>query len=226
MSDEDEYVPYATINEPLTYTRMKGRTTKETGATRQFHADCPCCGYRFPVDHTDAEQSMEDRKEQTFRRKTLDKAQHYFTETWGWKTHEREHQYGSVGGKPIYGDNKSKGIRSDSVDIVIQTGVGFALRSNYRKAMRDGYKVWFAVLWHAVPTMGEMFFACQLKDLFTVLRAIADDSPEFAFRLRQAADLSLKRDGSAARGGRNDEVASKGWEGGGEPLDPGPTVRV
>jgi hypothetical protein len=82
------------------------------------------------------------------------------------------------------------------------------------------------VLWHAVPTMGEMFFACQLKDLFTVLRAIADDSPEFAFRLRQAADLALKRDGSAARGGRNDEVASKGREGGGEGLDPGPAVRV
>lgn len=215
--NETEPPLVASVHDPLTYTRIKGRSTRELGATKHFHADCPCCGYRFAVDHSTAEQSMMNRTEQTLKRKIRDRMQEWFTNgPWKWATREREQT----------GPNRSKGIRSGSVEAVVQTGAGPLLSWSNEKAKKKGWRIWFAVLWHQAPVLGEMFFACKLGDLFNVLQAIADDSPEFAYRLRLAADNSLKRDGSAARRGRHDEVAAKAGEGGVEPFDPGTAVRV
>lgn len=217
MNDDEPLI--ATINDPLTYTKLRGRTTQELGSTMQFHADCPCCGYRFGVDHSTAQQSLLSRTEQTFKRRIRDKIQAWFTDCWKWKTHNREFDDGK-------GKNKSGRIKSTSVDAVIQTSAGPGLIHGYKRAARRGYKLWFAVLWQRAPVIGEMFFACKLGDLFAVLQGIADDSPEFAYRLRLAADNALKRDGSAARGGRHGELAPERGEGGSEPFDQASAVRV
>lgn len=220
MSEDEELS--AEVSDPLLYTRVRGRSTKEIGATKAFHADCPCCGYRFAVEHSAAQQSQLNRSEQTFKRKVRNKIQEYFTNCWSWKTNEREF---CIGGKRS--PNKSRRISSASVDAVIQSGAGHFLRYAYRRNLKDwNFKRWFAVLWHDAPVIGEMFFACMLKDLFPVLQAIADDSPEFAHRLRRAADNALKRDGSAARGGGNGDLAAGRGEGGVEGFDAGSAVRV
>lgn len=212
----------ATVLDPQTYTRVRGRSTSEIGSGKNFHADCPCCGYRFAVDHSTAEQAHLTATEQTFKRKVRDKIQAYFTDNWKWKTFERE--FGDGSAKFV---NRSRRVRSASVDAVYQTGISPGLAHIYKNATRfRDYKTWFAVLWHKAPVIGEMFFACRLADLFNVLQAIGDDSPEFAYRLRVAADNALKRDGSAARSGRDGEIPAQGTERGVEGFDPASAVRV
>lgn len=192
MQDEEEV---ADLLDDAIYARVRGRSTAELGASKNFHVDCPCCGYRTEYDFTEAQQSKIDKGEQTLKRKVRDRIQYYFTNSWHWKTHERQQA----------GPNRSKCVRSDSIDMVWQTGTGHTLRWLYRMSKKRGLKNWFAILWHNAPVIGEMFFACKLGSLFDVLKGIADDSPEFALRLRQVADNALKRDGSASHADLGDD---------------------
>lgn len=212
------------IKDPSYYRSVAGRTTRELGATQRLHTDCPCCGYRHAVDPRDAEQSLHNRFEQTFLRKVKDKLQAYFTETWGWKTHEREFW------KPDYtakGKNKSKGIHSDSIDMVYQASAGYGLYRAWYKAQKWGYRNWFAIGWFDRPTIGEMFICIPLGNLFNVLQGIMDDSPEFANRVGLARRNALKRDGADLSDvGRDDEVAPGRDDGGVEGFDPASAIRV
>lgn len=219
MNDEEPLT--AKVVDSAVYHRVRGRTTSECGASKLFHADCPCCGYRFAVDHDDAKQSLYTKREHRLKARVRNKIQAYFTDCWKWSTKPR-HEH-----SPNVKDTTSHGVSSRSVDMVVQTGASFGLNYAYRKnRLLKKWKVWFAVLWHQAPVIGEMFFACKLGDLFAVLKAIADDSPEFAYRLRLAADTALKRDGSANGRGRDRQGAAQGAERGVEPFEDDSAVRV
>jgi len=210
------------ISDPTFYRTVVARTTKEIGAGQMFHADCPCCGYRFRVEHSDAEKLLYDRNEQTLKRKTRDKIQAYFTDVWKWKTHERE-MY--LPDNKTYGPNKSKGIRSDSIDMVYMAGAGYGLHRAWKRAERYGYRNWFAIGWLDRPTIGEMFMCIPLGNFFNVVQGVADDSPEFANRTRMSIDNAVKRDGASLAEGVDDEPAGQRDEGRVE-FDPLSAVHV
>jgi hypothetical protein len=64
------------------------------------------------------------------------------------------------------------------------------LRYIYKRAMRLVRGPWFAIAMHGEDTFGDQLFVCPLDNLFGVLRAIAEDSPEFRHRLALAARLA------------------------------------
>jgi hypothetical protein len=234
VQNETEEPVVAEIDD-LDFTRRRQRrqslTGRELGATKVFHADCPCCGLRFAVDMSEAERSMLDKGNKTLYRRVADLVQEYFTEAWKWKTLNRDmnDMFGGKGrGK---GPNKSKAIQTDSVKVFV-TGVGRSLAlvkarvKNVRHVRTD--RPWFAVLMDDEASMGDNFIAIPFRHFFAVLQGVADDSPEFRYRLRLAADNALGRDGSgAARDDRGDgEVPAHRGEDGVERWDVPGTVEV
>lgn len=216
MNDDDP----VQIADPEYTRRVRAKmSSRHLGALKQFHTICPCCGYVFEVDHHGADASILDKRFQELKRKVRNRIQEYFTNSWAWKTNDRPDGSGR-------GKHRSKGVSSPSVDMVVQAGAGKGLRRMYRISLERGWSPWFSVLWHDAPVIGEMFFACKLADLFPVLQAIADDSPEFAYRLQQAARNAMKRDGSAARSRRDGEVSREGSEDGVQGFDPGGAVSL
>ncbi len=163
---------------------LRTLTTREIGATKDgLHVICPCCATRIGVDLPESEQAMLNRANSNLGRKAATRVQHFLTNGWRFKTWARE-------------PKNKLGVRSDSVEAIVSTGAGRAVQNVYRKMRAAGVKTYFLVLWHNAPVFTEMFFACRFGDLFRVLQGICDDSPEFAKRLQQVIDLSLRRDGS------------------------------
>ncbi len=163
---------------------IKALTTSEIGATKNsMHVTCPCCQTRVPVDLKASRAAMLNRVHANFAGKVANRVQRWLTNAWRLKTWHRN-------------TRSKQGVRTDSIDAIVSTGTGKALRKVYREQQRKGNTNYFCVLWHAAPTFTEMFFACTFGNFFRVIQGLCDDSPEFAKRLQQAINLSLRRDGS------------------------------
>jgi hypothetical protein len=146
-----------------------------------LHSTCSICGHVQPVDYSTAKANTLNRANAQIMRRATDRVQEWFTNAWGWGTRKRKPGRGGM-------------IRSEAVARVYVTGAGKFLRAIYRRAKKEaqdanGNGTWFAVGTHGGSAIGEQYFACELEQLPTVLRALASESREFQQMLLRSAGV-------------------------------------
>ncbi len=160
--------------------QKKRRSVKDIGATKGgLHVDCPVCGERITVDARGGRASLMHRLDNEINRMAGDRVQAWLTNAWGVKSRARRT------------DSSKEKLSTSTIDRIFMSGTGHFLRMCWKEAKRKAYRVWFAVAWHKVDSIGQNLFVCPMEELPTVIGALCDSSAEFAKRIEQRAKFSL-----------------------------------